>query len=177
MLPPEILQLSKLLAYQLVAAGSTVTTVESCTGGLVGAAITALPGSSGFYPGGFVTYSNELKRGLVDVSQDTLSTAGAVSAATAIEMANGGRSRIGADYAIAITGIAGPDGGSDEKPVGTVWICLAGPDGLLDCRRFVFPGNRDAVRLCSCKGALEMAIQMLESLYEPLPHEQERSEA
>ncbi len=156
--------------------GQRITTVESCTGGLVGASITALPGSSDIYPGGFITYSNELKHALVGVSPDTLEAHGAVSAQTAIEMAFGGRSSAHAQFAIAITGIAGPNGGTDDKPVGTVWICTAGPDDSFDCRRFVFPGNRDEIREQSAISSVRMVIQKLNSEPQTLGHEHERIE-
>lgn len=165
---------SERLASRLLANQSSITTIESCTGGLVGAAITALPGSSAYYPGGFVTYSNELKQCMVGVSFTTLESHGAVSAETAVEMARGGINRTHAEHAIAITGIAGPDGGSPDKPVGTVWICVAHTRGQVDCRRFVFPGDRDEVRAHSCVNAIEMAIQMMTDSRDELPHEQER---
>ncbi len=173
----DILSASERLAEHLLAHNASVTTIESCTGGLVGAAITALPGSSAYYPGGFVTYSNELKQCMVGVSFATLQSHGAVSAQTAMEMSIGGRRSAHADFAIAITGIAGPDGGSIEKPVGTVWICIEGPDALIDCRRFVFPGDRDQVREQSCLHAIEMTIQAITADRVPLPHEHERVNA
>lgn len=162
------------LSRSLRARTMTISTVESCTGGMLGAAITALAGSSELYPGGIITYSNRLKRDLAGVSEDTLRTHGAVSAQTAIEMAQGGRVRLGADLAIAITGIAGPGGGSEHKPVGTVWICVAGAGEIIDCRRFVFPGDRSAVRLASAISAAGMAIQRLENRPATLEHERER---
>jgi len=165
---------SNRLAEQLKANHASVTTVESCTGGLVSAAITSLSGSSAYYPGGFVTYSNLLKHELVGVSNDTLDRFGAVSPQTAIEMARGGRARIGSDYAISITGIAGPSGGSDDKPVGMVWICVSGPRNLTDCRGFRFFGDRDQIRSLSCMNALEMAIQMIAGSPAALPDEHER---
>ena len=144
---------------------------------MVGAAITELPGSSAYYPGGFITYSNELKQSMVGVSSSTLEAHRAVSSQTAVEMARGGIRRTHAEYAIAITGIAGPDGGSPEKPVGTVWICVASSEDQADCRRFVFPGNRDEVRGYSCVSSIEMAIQMISDTRNELPHEHERSGA
>ncbi|WP_298911696.1 CinA family protein [uncultured Algimonas sp.] len=110
--------------------GATLGVVESCTGGLLGAALTAPPGSSTVFHGGFLTYSNALKQSLVGVSADTLQRYGAVSEQTALEMAAGGRDRLDVDYAISITGIAGPSGGSLEKPVGTVWFGLASDRGV-----------------------------------------------
>ncbi|GAB4383581.1 MAG: competence/damage-inducible protein A [Phycisphaerales bacterium] len=134
----------------------TLASVESCTGGLVGKLITDLPGSSLAYKGGLVTYSNELKHAFADVPSAVFEGDGAVSRACAVGMAEGGRSRCGADHALAITGIAGPDGGSAEKPVGTVWIALASRQAPTDVRRFVFRGSRDAVRTWAAMTALGM---------------------
>lgn len=169
-----LLQVAKELSDRLRSRELSITTVESCTGGLVGACITALPGSSDIYPGGFITYSNELKQRMVGVSFATLKAHGAVSAQTAIEMAVGGLSQTEADLAISITGIAGPDGGSKEKPVGTVWICAANREGKKDCRRFIFSGGRDEVRARSAAVSMRMAIQALEDELATLDHEAER---
>jgi len=174
MLSEPVTEHAQKLSRLLRERGLQITTIESCTGGLVGASITALAGSSDVYPGGFITYCNELKHTMVGVSHGTLKAHGAVSPQTAIEMARGGQSRIGCGYAIAITGIAGPDGGSDEKPVGTVWICIAGPDEAVDCRRFVFPGDRQQVRERSAISSLQMASQMITQQPDPLEHERER---
>jgi len=152
----------------------TVCTVESCTGGMLGAAITALAGSSEVYPGGLITYSDRLKHDLVGGSGQTRGAHGAVSAQTAIEMARGGRARLGADLAIAITGIAGPGGGSEGKPVGTVWICVSDSGETTDCKRFVFPGDRSEVRLCSALSGVWMTIQRLENSTGTLEHECQR---
>jgi nicotinamide-nucleotide amidase len=107
----------------------TVSTVESCTGGGVGNAIVNTPGSSTYFLGGLITYSYELKSMLANVSPKTLLTYGAVSEQTVIEMAKGGRSKIGSDYCISISGVAGPDGGTVEKPVGTVWMAIDCEEG------------------------------------------------
>lgn len=165
------------VADALRASGSSVTTVESCTGGLVGAALTSLPGSSDYFPGGFITYSNELKQRLVGVKDQSLETYGAVSDSVAREMAMGGLRHAASTYAISITGIAGPGGGSIEKPVGTVWICVAQSGGAIDCRRFLFPGTRSVVREAACLTALRMLLAMMERNPTPLAHEQERSQA
>jgi len=135
--------------------GETLGAVESCTGGLLGGAITAIAGSSAAFMGGLVTYSNELKQRLADVRAETLTVHGAVSAECAAEMAGGGRDRLGANWCVSITGIAGPDGGSAAKPVGTVFIGLAGAGGVA-ARRFQFPGSRDDVRQRSVMNALAM---------------------
>ena len=173
MLTPAIIEAAHALVHELSAQGKNLATVESCTGGQVGTAITAISGSSSVYPGGVVTYSNELKHKLVSVQESTLEAHGAVSSQTAIEMAKGGQAALGSDYAIAITGIAGPTGGTDVKPVGTVWICVAGPNQL-DCRRFVFVGNRGVVRSGSVYSALIMVRQQLAGELATLPHEQEQ---
>ena len=109
--------------------GQTVVTAESCTGGAMAAAFTSNEGSSAYFLGGAVTYSNELKQNLLGVQARTLVQYGAVSEPTVREMAEGARERLGADYAIAASGIAGPGGGSEEKPVGTIWLAVAGPEG------------------------------------------------
>jgi nicotinamide-nucleotide amidase len=173
MLTPAIIDAAYTLVHQLRAQSSSVTTIESCTGGQVGAAITAISGSSAVYPGGVITYSDALKHQLVEVEQATINGHGAVSEQTAQEMAQGGRSAFCADYAIAITGIAGPSGGTNEKPVGTVWICVAGQNAL-DCRRFVFPGNRSSVRSGAVYAALSMTNQHLSGKLSELSHEHER---
>ena len=145
----------------LIQQAAAVATVESCTGGLIGQRITAIPGSSAAYVGGFVTYTNELKIRSVGVLPKTLDAHGAVSKETCTEMAVGGLDRTGADYAIAVTGIAGPGGGSPDKPVGTVWIGVAARAGKRDIRRFQFTGDRDRIRQHSATMALAMLWGML----------------
>jgi len=174
MLPDELIKVADELSQKLRARASKITTIESCTGGLVGAAITSLSGSSGIYPGGYITYSNELKHAMVGVSLETLKDYGAVSSQTAIEMAQGGLKNLGTSYSIAITGIAGPNGGKDEKRVGTVWICIARSSEERDCRHFFFPGDRDQIRTQSAIASLAMATQMLDGRTTTLEHEQER---
>ncbi len=176
MLPQGLIEAAASLSQKLRERAQIITTVESCTGGLVGASITAIPGSSDIYPGGFITYSNGLKQRMVGVSLDTLKAHGAVSAQTAIEMAMGGMRQTNADWSISITGIAGPGGGSDEKPVGTVWICGAS-SGTQDCRRFVFPGDRDQVRQRAARSSMQLAIQSLGGVATRLEHEAERFDA
>lgn len=111
--------------------GQTVATAESCTGGYVSHLITKIPGSSQYFMGGIVSYSNDVKIQQLGVSPDTLATVGAVSEQTVIQMAEGVRQRLQTTYGISASGIAGPDGGSDEKPVGTIWIAVAGPDNTV----------------------------------------------
>jgi len=135
--------------------GETLAAVESCTGGMLGGAVTAIAGSSAAFTGGLLTYSNDLKQSLAGVRAETLAAHGAVSAECAAEMAAGGRDRLVASWCVSITGIAGPDGGSPAKPVGTVFIGLAGAGGVAT-RRFQFPGSRDDVRQRSVMSALAM---------------------
>lgn len=148
-------------ATQLVARlselGCTVTTAESCTGGLLAAAITSVPGASAVFPGGVVTYANALKQQLLGVPHEVLDAAGAVSAETAAAMAAGSRRLAGADYGIAVTGIAGPTGATPTKPVGLVFVAVAGPGGSV-CRRFHFAGSRDAIRRQAVDEALRLAL-------------------
>ncbi|MBC6994367.1 competence/damage-inducible protein A [Lewinella lacunae] len=121
--------LAQCVGERLLAAGKTVVTAESCTGGMISSMITANAGSSAYFLGGVVSYSNPLKQSLLGVKAATLKKHGAVSEATVREMAEGARKKLGADYAMAASGIAGPDGGTPEKPVGTIWIAVAGPEG------------------------------------------------
>jgi nicotinamide-nucleotide amidase len=122
---PEILDVARRVVETNRAAGRCITTAESCTGGLVAAAITEIPGASEVLEAAFVTYSDRSKRQLLGVSEDILATMGAVSEATAWAMARGALSRTGADVAVAISGIAGPGGGTERKPVGTVVFARA----------------------------------------------------
>lgn len=133
----------------------SIATAESCTGGLVGGAITAVPGSSASYLGGVVTYSDEAKVTLLGVDPGLIAACGAVSDAVARAMAAGARDVIGADYAVSVTGVAGPSGGSADKPTGTVWFGLAGPDGV-EAQMRRFPGDRETVRTRSVATALDL---------------------
>lgn len=149
------------IAANLVAkareAGVLVATAESCTGGMVAAAITDLAGASHVFDRGFITYSNEAKTEMLGVRPATLDAHGAVSEAVAREMALGALARSNAGLAVAVTGIAGPGGGSEEKPVGTVHVALAGPgDGDLEHRKVRFPGGRGRVRRQTSQLALEL---------------------
>ncbi|MFZ5844690.1 MAG: CinA family protein [Pseudomonadota bacterium] len=145
------------LAQLLTSNGMWLATAESCTGGLIAAACTALPGSSRWFDRGFVTYSNDAKQQLLGVSADTLNTFGAVSSETVMAMAFGALARSKADIAISVSGIAGPDGGTDAKPVGTVWFGLARKGVAVEARLQRFDGERAAVR----EQALEYALQWL----------------
>lgn len=138
--------------------GIRVATAESCTGGLVAAALTAVPGSSGYMAGGVVSYSNEAKRDLLDVPEDVLAAHGAVSAQVARAMAEGARRRFGTDVAVSVTGVAGPDGGTAAKPVGLTYLGIADGDGF-DVRRHVWDGDRAANRAASVVAALELLLE------------------
>ncbi|MCG8468207.1 MAG: nicotinamide-nucleotide amidohydrolase family protein [Gemmatimonadetes bacterium] len=133
--------------------GHTLSVAESCTGGLIGAQLTAVAGASEVFWGGVISYDDAAKRGLLGVSAETLAAHGAVSAETAAAMARGVRERSGTTWSIAVTGIAGPGGGSEEKPVGTVWLAMSGLHG--GERRCRFDGDREAVRQATARTALE----------------------
>lgn len=138
--------------------GQIVATAESCTGGWIAKTLTDVPGSSAWFECGLVTYSDAMKSKLLAVSAQTLTAHGAVSEQTVREMATGVLQTSGADLAVAVSGVAGPDGGSDSKPVGTVWIAWARRDeGGVSVRaeRDVFDGNRDAVRWATVVRALQ----------------------
>jgi nicotinamide-nucleotide amidase len=142
---------------------STLCVAESCTGGGLGAMITQAPGASLVFRGGVLTYANEMKTQLADVPAKMFAAGGpgAVSRECAAAMASGIRAKLGTTHAISITGIAGPGGGSREKPVGTVWIAVASGDAAMDVRRFVFTGERDAIRDMASRSALAMLRQVL----------------
>jgi len=141
--------------------GLTLATAESCTGGLVAARLTDVAGASDVFRGGIVAYADDVKLAELSVPQDVLAAHGAVSAETAEAMASGARARLGADVAVAVTGVAGPGGGTPEKPVGLVFLHAAGPDG--DERlRFEFPGERDWIRSRSAVAALHLVRRLLE---------------
>ncbi|MBA2458025.1 MAG: nicotinamide-nucleotide amidohydrolase family protein, partial [Gemmatimonadales bacterium] len=140
--------------------GLRIGTAESCTGGLVGGRLTEIPGSSDVYAGGVVTYSNELKTALLGVPPTLIEEHGAVSEPVVRAMAEGAVNRLGADIAVAVTGIAGPGGGSEEKPVGTVWIGLAGAKPA-EARRVVLGGERHDIRARAVQTALFFLLRRL----------------
>ena len=148
------------------ARGLTVATAESCTGGLVAARLTSIPGSSDVVLGGLVAYANEVKERELGVPAALLVEHGAVSAQVAEAMARGARDRLRADVAVSVTGVAGPGGGTDEKPVGLVYCHASGPDGELG-REFNFPGDRAAVRARSVVIALHLVRTLLTKAYAP----------
>jgi competence/damage-inducible protein CinA-like protein len=154
--------LESVVGCLLRSAGATLAAAESCTGGLFSQRVTAVAGSSDYFLGAAVTYSNELKTKLVGVPPEMLAEHGAVSEPVARAMAEGVRRNLGSDYGVGITGVAGPGGGSEEKPVGTVHIAIAGPrDGEVDHRKLRLPGDRDRVRRFSAQLALEMLRRRL----------------
>jgi nicotinamide-nucleotide amidase len=152
--------MEQVIAKLLGDRGETVATAESCTGGLIARRLTELAGSSKFFMEGAVTYSNDAKVRTLNVKQETLDKFGAVSKETAEEMARGMRERADTDYAISVTGIAGPGGGSEEKPVGTVWFGLADRESV-KAIKLVFPGDRYLIRWRSSQAALDMLRRRL----------------
>jgi nicotinamide-nucleotide amidase len=161
-IPPELVAMARKVIEANRAKGKRISVAESCTGGLVAAALTEIPGSSGVFEAGFVTYSSEAKMDLLDVSPEVLDTFGAVSIAVAWSMAQGALARTRADTVVAITGIAGPGGGSAKKPVGTVVFARArrgaDPDEVVaDLREFGDLG-RGGIRLQAALCALELLM-------------------
>jgi nicotinamide-nucleotide amidase len=143
------------VADTLLARGQMLCAAESCTGGGIAAALTEIPGSSRWFERGFVTYSNEAKVELLGVLPTTLAAHGAVSEAVVREMASGALAHSHACWALSVSGIAGPDGGTPDKPVGTVCFGWAGPDARVRAETLVFPGDRSAVRRAAIRHALE----------------------
>lgn len=139
----------------------TITTAESCTGGLIAATLVDVPGISGQFKEGYITYSNEAKEKLLGVSHETLERYGAVSSQTAEEMARGARQSANADISIISTGIAGPDGGTKEKPAGLVYLACCYKDHV-KVERHLFSGDRQAVRNCAVREALRLIIQTIQ---------------
>lgn len=160
----QLESLARTLGQHLQERGETLATAESCTGGMIASALTSVEGSSVWFGYGFVTYSNEAKQRLLGVTDKTLHTFGAVSAATAVEMAQGALLVAQANWALAVTGIAGPGGGSAYKPVGTVWFAIANPSEtittLLRCR----PDQRNEIRRMASVTVLQSLINKIQSL-------------
>lgn len=159
----RLIEASERLMRSLERKKLTVSAAESCTGGLIGAAITSVPGSSAYYAGGAVTYSNEFKENLLRVPRGILFAYGAVSETTARCMAEGALSMFGTDLSVAVTGIAGPGGATDTKPVGTVFIAVT-DGGTVTVREFHFSGDRGAVRSETVYSALSMLTELADSL-------------
>ena len=160
----KILELASLVIEHAKAKGVMLGCVESCTGGLLGAILTSIPGSSDAFAGGLITYSNETKVRLVGVDREALEKHGAVSSPVAAHMAMGGMSVLGVDRCVSITGVAGPGGGTEDKPVGTVWFGLATKGShevkcsLGDFKGEDFGGGRHGIRMQS----VELALRMLD---------------
>lgn len=154
----QLQQLSRRIGEQLKKRQATVTAAESCTGGWIAKVFTDISGSSAWFERGFVTYSNEAKQQMVGVQDTTLQQHGAVSEQTVREMVTGAAKAAAAEYAIAVSGIAGPDGGTPDKPVGTVWFAIVGPEGRVLAQRQIFAGDRDAVRRQSVVWALQTLL-------------------
>lgn len=138
--------------------GKTLVTAESCTGGGIGAALTAVPGSSAVYKGGVISYTNWVKHQFLSVPQDVLDTVGAVSAPVAEAMAKGARENLQADVAVSVTGLAGPDGDEYGNPVGTVFIGYADERKAIS-HHYVFDGSREEVRQQAVKAALQLILE------------------
>lgn len=147
--------LSEVLGELLRRAGKTIGTVESCTGGALANSLVAIPGSSDYFMGSLITYSNHLKMQLVNVSEENLISHGAVSKEVVIQMAQNGRVKLGTDYCVSTSGIAGPDGGTEEKPVGTVWVAVADKNGV-SAHCFRFGDNRERNIQMSVLSALNL---------------------
>ncbi|MBP2237952.1 nicotinamide-nucleotide amidase [Sinorhizobium kostiense] len=163
MWPADIEEKAQSIIADLTARGQRLATAESCTGGLIAAVLTEIAGSSAVMDRGFVTYSNEAKIDMLGVKAATLAARGAVSRKTALEMAQGALSHSKADFAVAVTGIAGPGGGSAEKPVGLVHLAAAGRQGRMRHREMHYGDiGRNAVRLATVMTALEL----IEEIYQ-----------
>ncbi|MEQ9111414.1 MAG: nicotinamide-nucleotide amidohydrolase family protein [Rhodospirillaceae bacterium] len=168
-LPDDLTSLAKTVIQEAIAQGKTLATAESCTGGLISSCLTASSGSSAAFLAGFVTYADESKSKLLGVPADAINEFGAVSDVVAAAMAEGAIAYTDADLAVAVTGIAGPGGGSKEKPVGLVFLSLAerGQDAVI--KRYVFAGTRDDVRRSTIGAALELVLSRLREIEEKAP--------
>jgi PncC family amidohydrolase len=154
---PELVALAERLQAICLERSLTVGAAESCTGGLVADAITDISGSSAYFQGSIVAYANEAKMSLLDVPGEVLAAHGAVSAQVARAMADGARRRIGVALAVGVTGIAGPGGGTEDKPVGLTYVAVADEYGV-DVKRFTWQGEREANKVASAQAALELLI-------------------
>ena len=159
--------LSKELSEKFWKEGLTLSTAESCTAGNIAAVITAIPGSSHFYKGGIIAYSDEVKINLLGVSPETLETKGAVSEETVVEMAKGAMKSMKSDCAVATSGIAGPTGGTPDKPVGTVWVAAIMKDKVVTLK-----AEGDEGRNKNIENATLKALQLLRNLFQNQENEQ-----
>ncbi len=155
------MELKKKLGELLKERELTIAVAESCTGGLLGNLITDVPGSSAYFRGGIIAYQNDVKEKLLDVPTSAVITVGAVSEEVARAMAHGVRKLLESDIGVGITGIAGPGGGTPNKPVGLVYIAVEGPHGA-ECRRFMWDGDRLENKYRSASAAIELVTTLLE---------------
>lgn len=153
---------SKEVVNKLIEKKLTITSAESCTGGLFSASITSISGSSECFEGSFITYSNEIKNRIIGVKKETLLNYGAVSKECVIEMSENARKIMKSDISIAVSGIAGPNGGSEDKPVGLVWICLSA-ENYTKAYKNIFSGNRDEIREESVIFALNLVLDFIKN--------------
>ena len=160
-MPDPLEEQARRLQEACLGRGRTVATAESCTGGLVAHLITEVAGSSGYFRGGVVAYSDDVKRTFLGVAEEALTAHGAVSAQVAVAMAEGARSRFGVDFAVSVTGVAGPDGGSDAKPVGLVYVAVCGGPAPV-VQRFAWPHDREGNKRASAEAALRMLLAAVE---------------
>lgn len=160
-LPADLLSLAKEVLTVAKSRNKRIVTAESCTGGLLTGCLTAMPGSSQVVDCGFITYSNESKTQLLGVPSDAIKDLGAVSDVVASAMAEGALAQANANIAVSITGIAGPDGGTKEKPVGLVYMALAQTDEDAQVKRYVFAGTRTDIRRAAVGAALELVLTCL----------------
>src|SRR3990172_3794644 len=157
----DIEPIEEIIGRLLRKRGWMLSIAESCTGGLIGHRITNIPGSSDYFDGGVITYSNDAKRKLLKVPEETMTTYGAVSHQTAVAMAEGIRKLRGVEIGIGVTGIAGTAGGTAAKPVGLVYVALSSPVRV-ECKEFRFGGNREMIKLQASEAALSMLKMLLE---------------
>lgn len=158
--PAALAALCRAILERCREADLTLATAESCTGGLIGHLLTEIAGASAVYRGGLISYSDDLKQAELGVAPETLRRHGAVSAQACAAMADGARMRYGSDVAVAVTGIAGPDGGTAAKPVGMTYVAVADGDGH-DVRRHLWDGDRQGNKLASARAALELLHERL----------------
>jgi nicotinamide-nucleotide amidase len=157
--------IAQTLGKRLIERKETITTAESCTGGNIAHLITLVAGSSRYYKGSVVSYANEVKENLLGVQKKSLEEFGAVSEEVVRQMAEGARKLMKTDYAIATSGIAGPDGGSDEKPIGTVWIAVSGKEKCV-AKKFLFNTTRENFIERTSNQAILMCLEVLASKYQ-----------
>ncbi|MEM6914897.1 MAG: CinA family protein [Pseudomonadota bacterium] len=164
---PTCQKLAEAVVTLAASKGLTAATAESCTGGLISAALTSVPGSSAVLTYGFVTYANEAKQDLLGVSPELIAAHGAVSQHVAKAMASGALARSGADLSVAVTGVAGPGGGTEQKPVGLVCFALGGPFGVRAEQRLFPDTSRDLVRLLTTRTALQLFKRGIDLIQSP----------